>query len=53
MSAFGIFALILFPAAGVGAIAVIIHMLADYGDKMIAVLLFEPMPGQRRHARQA
>lgn len=53
MSAFGIFALILFPAAGLGAMIVIARMLADYSDKMIAALLFEPMPGQHRHARRA
>lgn len=53
MSALGILGLILFPAAGVGAIAVIIRMLADYIDKMIAALLFEPMPGQHRHAGRA
>jgi len=53
MSALGIFALILFPAAGLGSIALIVRMLAAYSDKMIAALLFEPMPREVHHAARS
>lgn len=50
MSAFSIFAASLFAAAGIGSLALTVHMLWHYRDKMAAALLFEPIPQEAAHA---
>lgn len=49
MSAFSTFAALLFASAGIGSIALTVRMLWQARDKMVAALLFEPIPKEARY----
>lgn len=58
MSGFALVAAVVFSTAILLSIGTIVHMIANYSDKAIAALCFQPMPrdrrmGEVRHADRA